>query len=97
MKIATWLSDILSKEKPEESIQYLVDEEGIHFKIDADTLSKVIKGEISSLAQAQYLALSMLVEQGLAQKNKTEYFDFCKFVYLTLFDHGLSPAQYILK
>jgi SNF2 family DNA or RNA helicase len=74
MKIATWLSEILSKEKPEESIEYLVDEEGIHFKIDADTLSKVIKGEISPLAQAQYLALSMLVEQGLALKNKTEYF-----------------------
>lgn len=74
MKIAAWLSEILSKEKPEETIQYLVDEDGIHFKIDADSLVKIIKGEISPLAQAQYLALSMLEEQGLAKRNKTEYF-----------------------
>jgi SNF2 family DNA or RNA helicase len=74
MKIADWLTEILSKEKPEESIQYLVDEDGIYFKIEADALANVVKGNISSLARAQYLALSMLVEQGLAKHNKAEYF-----------------------
>jgi len=74
MSISGWLNNILSKESPDKFVEYLVDEDGVFFKFKSDVDRDVINGSSSELARAQYLVLSMLVEQGLAEKNKNEYF-----------------------
>ncbi len=75
MKVAAWLSELLGKSNKNESVEYMTDSDGVHFKFNGVTETDILSQRVSELEEQQYLALVILLEQDLAKKNaNNEYF-----------------------